>query len=180
MFDKTIIHLKVVSHRYVNLGYTSPPSFYHVTNTQLPRHIKPRTMANLDDSQMTDANDSSGLFDDTRSEIVVGDRPKGSALRQRHQLNINESADDYTDLFRSLQLQPELYERFLDGVLKVIRQKNIKELQRGTDASIRHLSSLVLRGYRTIVWKEGSEWLLGDLELDEGEERLLHGRDNER
>lgn len=137
-------------------------------------------MANPDDSQMTDANDSSGLFDDTRSEIVAGDRPKGSALRQRHPLNINESADNYTDLFRSLQLQPELYERFLDGVLKVIRQKNIKELHRGTDASIRHLSSLVLRGYRTIVWKEGSEWLLEDLELDEGEERLLHGRDNER
>jgi hypothetical protein len=136
-------------------------------------------MANPDDTQMPDANDSSCLFDDTHSEIV-GDRPKGSTLRLRHQLNVNESVDDYADLFRNLQLRPELYERFSDGVLKVIRQKNIKELQRGTDASIRHLSSLVLRGYRTIVWKEGSEWLLEDSELDEGEERLLHGRDNER
>jgi hypothetical protein len=137
-------------------------------------------MANPDDTQMPDANDSSGLLDDARSEIVAGDRPKGSTLRQRHQLNINESVDDYADLFRNLQLRPELYERFSDGVLRVIRQKNIKELQRGTDASIRHLSSLVLRGYRTIVWKEGSEWLLEDSELDEGEERLLQGRDNER
>jgi hypothetical protein len=137
-------------------------------------------MANPDDTQTPDVNESSGLIDDTRSEIVTGDRPKGSTLRQRHQLNINESVDDYADLFRNLQLRPELYERFLDGVLKVIRQKNIKELQRGTVASIRHLSSLVLRGYRTIVWKGGSEWLLDDSELDEGEERLLHGRDNER
>jgi hypothetical protein len=180
MFDKTIIHLRVVSHRSINLCCISSPSFCHVINVQLPQHIKPRTMANPDDTQMPDANDSSGLLDDIRSEIVAGDRPKGSALRQRHQLNTNESVDDYTDLFRNLQLRPELYERFLDGVLKVIRLKNIKELQRGTDASIRHLSSLVLRGYRTIVWKEGSEWLLEDSELDEGEERLLHGRDNER
>ena len=137
-------------------------------------------MANPDDIQMPDANDSSSLLDDARSEIVVGDRPKGSTLRQRHQRNINESVDDYADLFRNLQLRPEFYERFSDGVLKVIRQKNIKDLQRGTDASIRHLSSLVLRGYRTIVWKKGSEWLLEDLELDQGEERLLQGRDNER
>jgi hypothetical protein len=138
------------------------------------------TQCDPDDTQMPDASDSSGLLNDARSEIVADGRPKGSTLRQRHQLNINESINDYVDLFRNLQLRPELYTRFLDGVLKVIRQKNIKELQRGTDASIRHLSSLLLRGYRTIVWKEGSEWLLEDSELDEGEERLRHGRDNER
>jgi len=149
-------------------------------NIQPPQRTKPRAMANPADTQMPDANDSSSLVDDARSEIVTGSRPKGSTLRQRHQLNINESVDDYADLFRNLQLRPEFYERFSDGVLKVIRQKNIKELQRGTDASIRHLSSLVLRGYRTIVWKKGSEWLLEDSELDQGEERLLQGRDNER
>jgi hypothetical protein len=138
-------------------------------------------MANAAETEMPDTNDSSGLLDDTGSETIsFADRPKGSTLRQRHQQDINESAADYADLFRTLQIRPDHYERFLDGVLKVLRTKHIKELQRGTDASIKHLSSLVVRGYRTIIWRMGSEWLVGDGELERGEERLLHGADNER
>ena len=138
-------------------------------------------MKNRNDTEMPDKNDSGGLLDDTRSETIsVAGRPHGSTLRQRHHQNINESAADYADLFRTLQIRPEQHERFLDGVLKVIRQKNIKELQRATDASIKLLTSFVLRGYRNIVWKENGGWLLEDRELDRGEERLLPGGDNER
>jgi hypothetical protein len=141
---------------------------------------------------MPDTDDSGGILDDTPSETIsLADRPKGSALRQRRLTEINESAADYADLFRALQIRPESYERFLNGVLKVVRQKNIKELQSGTDAKIKQLSRLVLRGYRTLIWKDGSfwrqengglgaNWLLEAEELEQGEERLLHGGDNER
>jgi hypothetical protein len=129
-----------------------------------------------DNSEMLDTHGSTSLLDET----LNAGRLKGAQLRLRHQLASTESAADYADLFRTLQIRPGLYQRFLDGILKVVRQKNIKELQRATDASIKQLSSLVLRGYRNIVWKKGSAWLLEDSELEEGEKRLLHGADNER
>lgn len=129
-----------------------------------------------DNGEMLDTHGSTGLLDKT----LNAGRLKGAQLRLRHQLASTESATDYADLFRTLQIRPDLYQRFLDGILKVVRQKNIKELQRATDASIKQLSSLVLRGYRNIVWKKGSAWLLEDSELEEGEKRLLHGADNER
>jgi hypothetical protein len=34
----------------------------------------------------------------------------------------------------------------------------------------------VLRGYGYIVWKENSEWLLGDADLKQGEVRLTYSR----
>ena len=129
---------------------------------------------------MQDANDSSGFLDDTHKDGNVAGRPLGSTLRQRHHLSLTESADDYADLFRALQIRPEMHELFLEGLLKKIRRKHIKELQTGTDASIRGLTKLVLRGYRTIVWNEDSEWLLEEEKLAEGEERLLHGGENEQ
>ena len=129
---------------------------------------------------MADTNDSSGLLDETHSEVTFGDRPEAAALRQRPRTRLNEFADDYTDLFRALQIRPELHERFLEGVLKVIRNKHIKELQKGSEAGIRQLTKLVMRGYRNIVWKERSEWLLGEEDLDDGEEKLVHGGENER
>jgi hypothetical protein len=149
-------------------------------------------MSSPNDTEMPEAHDSSGLPDDTPSQTISAvDRPRGSALRQRRLPEIHESVADYADLFRALQIRPESYERFLNGVLKVVRQKNIKELQSGTDAKIKQLSRLVLRGYRTLVWNEGScwqmengelgaNWLLEAEELEQGEERLLHGGDNER
>ena len=149
-------------------------------------------MNSPNDTEMLDTHDSNGLIDDMPSETVSpADRPKGSDLRQRRLPEIHESPADYADLFRALQIRPESYERFLNGVLKVVRQKNIKELQSGTDAKIRQLSRLVLRGYRTLIWKEGSFWLLENGEpganwlleadeLDQGEERLLYGEGSDR
>jgi hypothetical protein len=149
-------------------------------------------MNSSNDIEMLDAHDPNGLIDDMPSETISpADRPKGSDLRQRRLPEIHESPADYADLFRALQIRPESYERFLNGVLKVVRQKNIKELQSGTDAKIRHLSRLVLRGYRTLIWKEGSFWLLENGEpganwlleadeLDQGEERLLYDGGSDR
>ena len=130
--------------------------------------------------EMPDANDSSGFLDDTRNEGNSAGRPLGSTLRQRHHLSLTECADDYADLFRALQIRPEMHELFLEGLLKKVRRKHIKELQTGTDASIRGLTKLVLRGYRTIVWNERSEWLLEEAKLAKGEARLLHGGENEQ
>lgn len=141
---------------------------------------------------MPEAHDCSAHQHGTHSEAVsLAGRPKGSTLRPRRLTAVHESPADYADLFRALQIRPESYERFLNGVLKVLRQKNMKELQSGTDAKIRQLSRLVVRGYRSIIWAEGSYWLREDgepgapwlldrEELNEGEERLLHGGDHER
>jgi hypothetical protein len=185
MFDATNTHMHALynSHNSPCSSSSSSFSFHFYSSSQDAEStaIQHGTMNNPNDTEMPDTHDSSGLLDDTRSETIsLADRPKGSKLRQRHHQEVNESFTDYADLFRALQIRPESYERFLNGVLKVLRQKNVKELQSGTDAKIRHLSWLVLRGYRSIIWKEGSKWLLEDEELEEGEKRLLHGGDNER
>jgi hypothetical protein len=80
----------------------------------------------------------------------------------------------YASLFRQLQLKPEKYADFHNGVLRVIRNKNEKLVKTGTAASARQLTELLIRGYRNIVWTEGSDWLLGDDELDPGEVRLRY------
>jgi hypothetical protein len=80
----------------------------------------------------------------------------------------------YASLFRKLQLKPEKYEGFHNGILRVIRNKNEKLLKTGTAASARQLTELLIRGYRNIVWTEGSDWLLSDDELEAGEVRLRY------
>lgn len=87
----------------------------------------------------------------------------------------------YRDFYRQLQISPVFHNQFYH-VLRATRNKHIEDLKRGTTASIRLLTELLMRGYGYIVWKEGSDWLLPADELDEGEQRLTYvrgqGQDN--
>ncbi len=109
---------------------------------------------------------------------ATNDRLGGNTLRLRRVSN--ESTNNYTPFLRSLQIKSSQQQRFLTGVLVVIRQKHLTDLKRGTEAGVRQLTTLLLRGFGNIVWtKNATEWLIEDEELDEGEERLIYKRAGE-
>ena len=100
----------------------------------------------------------------------------GAQLRRRAEKKViaaEENGNFYAPIFRQLQIRPDKYHSFHNGVIRVIRNKHEVEVRRGTDAGIRIVSAFLLRGFGYIVWKEGSDWLLDDSAL-EGEERLVY------
>ncbi|EXJ81609.1 hypothetical protein A1O1_07674 [Capronia coronata CBS 617.96] len=103
----------------------------------------------------------------------------GAELRKLPEGDIKENeiyGQVYSNTFRELQIGNDQHERFYDGVIRVIRNKHPEEIKRGTEASLKQLTDLTLRGFGYIVWKEGSTWLIPADELDEDEVRLVHVR----
>ncbi len=82
----------------------------------------------------------------------------------------------YHPLYRQLQVKPAKYYDFNNGVVRHIRNKHFVDIKRGSDASIKSISGLVLRGFGHEVWRAGSDWLLEDKDLDEGEVRIVYDR----
>ena len=80
----------------------------------------------------------------------------------------------YAPIFRQLQIRPDKYYEFHNGVIRVIRNKHSGEIRRGSDASIKTTTSYLLRAFGYIIWKAGSNWLLDQKDLDEGETRLVY------
>ncbi|RVX65840.1 hypothetical protein B0A52_10297 [Exophiala mesophila] len=87
-----------------------------------------------------------------------------------------ENGHIYANLFRQLQIKPGKYETFYEGTLRVVRNKHIELLKRGTSASLRTLTDLFLRGHGYLVWTENSIWQLDNSELGDGEVRLTYQR----
>lgn len=82
----------------------------------------------------------------------------------------------YKDLYRQLQIAPSLHDRFYLQVLRIVRNKHIDDLKRGSEASMRLMTDLLLRGFGSHVWEERKGWLLPVDQLNEGEERLTYVR----
>ncbi|EXJ82392.1 hypothetical protein A1O3_06205 [Capronia epimyces CBS 606.96] len=108
----------------------------------------------------------------------LGDTPSAQLRKVRDQIvkNLESGGELYFDIFRSLQITRDGYQRFFDGVIRVIRNKHMDDLKRGTEASLQHLTDLTLRAFGYIVWTPGSPWLIHDDELPEDEVRLMHVR----
>ncbi|KAL2397715.1 hypothetical protein ABEF93_003714 [Exophiala dermatitidis] len=89
----------------------------------------------------------------------------------------------YHPIMRQLQIRPDQFNRFYNGVIRHIRNKHTEEIKRNTDASHRQLTTLVLRGFGYIIWTAGSEWTLDDNDLEPDEVRFTHvrgeGKENE-
>lgn len=102
----------------------------------------------------------------------------GSDLRKFNHTQTSEMESQgavYKDFYRQLQISSASHDQFYN-VLRATRNKHIDDLKRGSAASIKLLTDLLLRGYGYIVWKEDSSWLLPAHELDEGEHRLTYVR----
>jgi len=82
----------------------------------------------------------------------------------------------YGDFYRQLQISPAHHFKFWDGILRLTRRKHLDDLKRGTPASFRNLTEVVLRGFGYIIWRANSAWLLPLDQLGEGEELLVYVR----
>ncbi|KAL2433768.1 hypothetical protein ABEF95_010423 [Exophiala dermatitidis] len=82
----------------------------------------------------------------------------------------------YHPIMRQLQIRPDQFDRFYNGVIRHIRNKHTEEIKRNTDASHRQLTTLLLRGFGYLIWTSGSEWTLDDNDLEPGEVRMTHVR----
>lgn len=84
----------------------------------------------------------------------------------------------YSDFYRQLQLKPQKYLEFYNGVIWLLRYNHIEEIQRGTPAGYRAFTNRLLRGYGYIIWPSNSaptsEWLIDGEDLYEGEVRLTY------
>ncbi|KIV83211.1 hypothetical protein PV11_05258 [Exophiala sideris] len=89
---------------------------------------------------------------------------------------IESSGEVYSDIFRRLQIRPDKYEEFYNGVLRFERNKHVAEVKRGTAASLTSVSRTLLRAFGYIVWAPSSEWLIDNSVLSEGEVRLTYSR----
>jgi hypothetical protein len=101
----------------------------------------------------------------------------GSELRKLTEALICRAEFDghvYAPVFRQLQIRPDRYYDFHNGVVRVIRVKHSDEIKRSSDASIKNLAGLMLRAFGYIVWAPKSTWLLDETELEEGEARLVY------
>ena len=86
------------------------------------------------------------------------------------------SGQIYSDIFRRLQIRPDKYEEFYNGVLRFERNKHVAEVKRGTAASLTSVSRTLMRAFGYIVWAPSSEWLIDNSVLSEGEVRLTYSR----
>lgn len=82
----------------------------------------------------------------------------------------------YRDFYRQLQISPDHHFKFWDGILRLARRKHLDDIKRGTPASIKNLTDLVLRGFGYIIWAETSVWLLPFDQLEDGEQPLVYLR----
>lgn len=104
---------------------------------------------------------------------------QGKSLKKAPVQQVKDLEEDgliYSDIFRELQIRPYLYARFFNEAVRVERQKHLKDIERGTKAGLRGLSTLFLRGYGYIFWPENSVFTLTTDELNNGEEKLIHIR----
>ncbi|EXJ54430.1 hypothetical protein A1O7_09769 [Cladophialophora yegresii CBS 114405] len=100
----------------------------------------------------------------------------GSGLRNISEAKIvatERYGDLYAPIFRQLQIRPDKYYDFHNGVIRVVRRKQQAEIRRATDASIKATTDYLLRAFGYIIWASGSAWLLDDKDLDEGEARAF-------
>ena len=67
---------------------------------------------------------------------------------------------------------------FYNGVIRYMRNKNIAtaDIKRCSAASLKNITTLLLRAFGYIVWPGGSDWLLDEADLEEGEARLVYMR----
>ncbi|OAP54639.1 hypothetical protein AYL99_11087 [Fonsecaea erecta] len=137
--------------------------------------VSPGAMDDLHPPPGTDAQGSqSHLFPAPNLSSVPG-----SELRKLTDAVIvaaESNGELYAPIFRRLQIRPEKYQIFHSGVVRVIRNRHHKLIQRASDASLRNMTELLLRAFGYIVWKADSEWLLSGPELDQGEDRLVYVR----
>ncbi|KAI1612982.1 hypothetical protein EDD36DRAFT_252180 [Exophiala viscosa] len=89
---------------------------------------------------------------------------------------IEGSGQTYSDIFRRLQIRPDKYQEFYNGVVRFERNKHVAELKRGSDASLTSTSRILLRAFGYIIWAPDSQWLIDDSILSEGEVRLTYSR----
>ncbi|KIW25357.1 uncharacterized protein PV07_08542 [Cladophialophora immunda] len=86
----------------------------------------------------------------------------------------------YAPIFRQLQIRADKQQDFHSGVIRVIRNRHHKLIQRASDASLKSLTDFLLRAFGYIIWKADSDWVLDKTDLDEGEAKLIYvkGRHN--
>ena len=82
----------------------------------------------------------------------------------------------YSTILRQLQIRPDRYTQFYNGVLRPNRNKHDLDIKRCSSASLKNVTGMLLRGYGYIVWKANTPWLLEQSELEEGEVRLVYDR----
>ncbi|EXJ61199.1 uncharacterized protein A1O5_11991 [Cladophialophora psammophila CBS 110553] len=82
----------------------------------------------------------------------------------------------YAPIFRQLQIRPDKHQDFHNGVIRVIRNKHYKQIQRASDRSLKNVTDLLLRAFGYIIWKTSSEWVLAETDLDEEEAKLVYVR----
>ncbi|KIW93136.1 uncharacterized protein Z519_05741 [Cladophialophora bantiana CBS 173.52] len=82
----------------------------------------------------------------------------------------------YAPIFRQLQIRPDKHQDFHNGVIRVIRNKHYKQIQRASDRSLKNVTDLLVRAFGYIIWKTSSEWVLDETDLDEEEAKLVYVR----
>ncbi|KIX96628.1 uncharacterized protein Z520_07894 [Fonsecaea multimorphosa CBS 102226] len=107
----------------------------------------------------------------------------GTELRKLTDIAIiaaESNGELYAPIFRQLQIRADKYQDFHSGVIRILRNKHHKIIQRGTDASVRDMTDFLLQGFGYIIWKADSDWVLDETDLDEGEAKLIYvkGRNN--
>lgn len=135
---------------------------------------------------MASSVEKGGMPDLSLEDIasIIADFPDlndvdGSELRKSSQSQFSAKEHQgalYKGFYRQLQLSPALYDRFYLHILRPTRNKHINDLKRGTAASIKLMTDILLRGFGYIVWEARLSWLIPDDQLDEGEERLFYVR----
>ncbi|KAJ9614000.1 hypothetical protein H2200_002136 [Cladophialophora chaetospira] len=131
-----------------------------------------------DSSQIPDLSSAPNLNDIPDLSSVPG-----SELRRLTE-NIAASIEGhdgaiYHSIYRQLQIRPDKYYDFNNGVVRFTRNKHFAEIRKGTNAGIRMATGLLLRGFGFKVWRKGSDWLIDESELDEGEARFVYERKKE-
>lgn len=123
--------------------------------------------------------------DDVHSQVTLNNpKTPGTELRQLSGSELRNTeipSEVYAEHFDALQIKPAKWDDFFTHVVKLVRNKHVGDLKRGTVASIRNLNFVLLRGYGMHVWQEpkSKQWLR---ELEDGEVRVEYekGGDNER
>lgn len=101
----------------------------------------------------------------------------GNNLRRLPEVTVvglESDGEFYSRIFRQLQIRPDKHQDFHNGVIRVIRNKHHAQVKRGSDASRKTLTELLLRAFGYIIWKVDSEWLIDRSNLEEGETRLSY------
>lgn len=129
------------------------------------------------DEDMADKSSSSGESSDCDSlPDLAGIEARHLRRASNHDAKtVERQGLVYTDMYRQLQLKPQKYLEFYNGVLWPLRYNHLEEIQRGTPAGYKAFTNRLLRGYGYIIWPDGpSEWLMDEADLDEGEVRLKY------